>query len=481
MPEPTRNSESSSSTCRRQSGAQHIATPKLKDSCTACATSKVKCSKDKPTCARCTRRGLTCDYGLSKRTGRTSHATAQKQQQQRQQQQNQQNGSDRRGSQPAVPVANMRSDTDQFISPIDLQEPSMLSPSLMPDFSSDSSQTGLDQWNPDLWSTMFSQNGTGSNDAPSSTMQTQCGTGNDIDDLFNSLTSYSMLGEPADTTMSNQHPQAFSDTSSSISPFDQLTSVSDIGSQDFSNVDLSMVNCVPAVQQPVEPANCCLNVALGFMTQLCATATSTCTMPGSHNGNNALPTIDSVITENRQIVDQIVKILECPCSHDEYLLTIVHLVVFKVMAWYAAAARDKPSFDEDMNWSDQPSARPSRTRTYSEEVLQFPPSIDGYSSDGSDQGRMAAQLVLSELHRVQRLINLLSQRLESVRLRNHVASSGSSASLESIGEDSVVGGVSLSSTAGSPLSSPTFDQLEADLRKRLRAVSFETIDVLRRN
>ena len=147
---------------------------------------------------------------------------------------------------------------------------------------------------------------------------------------------------------------------------------------------------------------------------------------------------------------------------------------------YAAAAREKPSFDEDMNWTEQQSDRPSRTRTYSEEVLQFPPSIDGYSSDGSDQGRMAAQLVLSELHRVQRLVNLLSQRLESVRLRNHVASSGSSSSLDSIAEDSVVG-VSLSSTAGSPLSSPTFDQLEADLRKRLRAVSFETIDVLRRN
>lgn len=204
----------------------------------------------------------------------------------------------------------------------------------MPDFGSNSSQSGLDQWNADLWSNMLSQNESGTNDTPTSTMQTQCGTGNDIDDLFNSLTSYSMLGEQADTTMMNQHTQAFSDTSSSsISPFDQLTSVSDMGSQDFSNVDLSMVNCAPAVQQTVEPANCCLTVALGFMTQLCATATSTCTMPGSRNGTGTLPTIDSVITENRQIVDQIVKILECPCSHDEYLLTIVHLVVFKVMAW----------------------------------------------------------------------------------------------------------------------------------------------------
>ncbi|EME38895.1 AflR regulatory protein-like protein [Dothistroma septosporum NZE10] len=479
MPE-SRGSESSGSTSRRASGTQHIATPKLKDSCTACATSKVKCSKDKPTCARCTRRGLTCDYGLSKRTGRTSHATAQKQQQQRQQQQqSQQEAADRRVSQSAVPVANMLPDVDEFISPMSLQESSILSPTLMPDLSTSGSQAGLDQWNSDLWSTMFAPNEPSSNNTPANTMQTHGGNGNDIDHLFNDLTSYSMLGEPTDTAMSNQHTHTFSDTSSSISPFDQLTSVSDMGSQDFSNIDLSMTNCTPAIQQSVEPANCCLTVALGFMTQLCATASSSCTMPGSHNGNTTLPTIDSVITENRQIVDQIVKILECPCSHDEYLLTIVHLVVFKVMAWYAAAAREKPSLAEEINWTDQQSGRP-RSRTHSEEVLRFPPSIDGYSSDGSDNGRMAAQLVLSELHRVQRLVNLLSQRLEGVRLRNHVASSGSSSSLESIGEDSVVG-VSLSATAGSPLSSPTFDQLEADLRKRLRAVSFETIDVLRRS
>ncbi|KAI0395834.1 hypothetical protein F5Y17DRAFT_422439 [Xylariaceae sp. FL0594] len=43
---------------------------KFKDSCTNCAGAKVRCSKEKPRCARCTERGLECLYGLSYRYGR---------------------------------------------------------------------------------------------------------------------------------------------------------------------------------------------------------------------------------------------------------------------------------------------------------------------------------------------------------------------------------------------------------------------------
>ncbi|KAI1813276.1 hypothetical protein GGS20DRAFT_554208 [Poronia punctata] len=43
---------------------------KYKDSCTHCAGAKVRCSKEKPRCTRCTERGLECFYGLSYRYGR---------------------------------------------------------------------------------------------------------------------------------------------------------------------------------------------------------------------------------------------------------------------------------------------------------------------------------------------------------------------------------------------------------------------------
>jgi hypothetical protein len=43
---------------------------RLRDSCQACATSKTKCSKDKPQCIRCAKRGTSCQYLVTQRTGR---------------------------------------------------------------------------------------------------------------------------------------------------------------------------------------------------------------------------------------------------------------------------------------------------------------------------------------------------------------------------------------------------------------------------
>jgi hypothetical protein len=94
---------------------------------------------------------------------------------------------------------------------------------------------------------------------------------------------------------------------------------------------------------------------------------------------------------------------------------------------------------------------------------------------------MAAQLVLSELHRVQRLVNALSKRLESVRLRTgQAASSGSSSGTSSVGEAGEFGGLGLGGARAPPFSVPTFAQLEEDLRKRLKLLSTEIIDALRR-
>ncbi|KAI5926684.1 hypothetical protein F4810DRAFT_707224 [Camillea tinctor] len=56
-------------------GRQTRTRQKYKDSCKHCAGAKVKCSKEKPICARCTERGLACSYGLSHRYGRLPAAT----------------------------------------------------------------------------------------------------------------------------------------------------------------------------------------------------------------------------------------------------------------------------------------------------------------------------------------------------------------------------------------------------------------------
>lgn len=44
--------------------------PKLRASCDACAASKVKCSKNRPICTRCTATGMQCVYGVSRKHGK---------------------------------------------------------------------------------------------------------------------------------------------------------------------------------------------------------------------------------------------------------------------------------------------------------------------------------------------------------------------------------------------------------------------------
>ncbi|KAJ5751836.1 hypothetical protein N7520_008753 [Penicillium odoratum] len=45
-------------------------TQRLKDSCDKCSTSKVRCTKEKPSCARCDKLGYTCFYSPARRVGR---------------------------------------------------------------------------------------------------------------------------------------------------------------------------------------------------------------------------------------------------------------------------------------------------------------------------------------------------------------------------------------------------------------------------
>ena len=46
--------------------------PRLRDSCDACASAKVRCTKSKPTCTRCEKREICCQYTATKRAGRRS-------------------------------------------------------------------------------------------------------------------------------------------------------------------------------------------------------------------------------------------------------------------------------------------------------------------------------------------------------------------------------------------------------------------------
>ncbi|KAL5356065.1 aflatoxin regulatory protein-domain-containing protein [Aspergillus floccosus] len=243
----------------------------------------------------------------------------------------------------------------------------------------------------------------------------------------------------------------------------------------------------------LDSACTCLTRVLGLVGPLFPHGLGSCQSAKSISadaGNSPLPTLQSVIADNEKTLDAISSMLPCPCSHDGYLLALMSLIVFKVMGWYAAASRHTPSPRESSRSSSSFHSSGAGHHCQPSEQVQHAPAVVGsYCVDGEDQGRMAAQLVLSELHRVQRLVNVLSQRLKS-----HTARGGSSNSSHSADGSGGAGAgtPSGSSVDGSdpfsdrdrdltfPFPPSVLEQLEVDLRRRLRGLSAEIVDMLRR-
>ena len=570
---------------------------KLRDSCTDCASSKVKCSKEKPTCARCTRRGVTCTYMVSRRTGRTSSTAALSKGDPAQMwigpnglaasistgsarpsaramslsgssgpafgttrllggsstnhTNNTNNHSNNNGSNGG---SNNNHSTGTLRPSLRVASPLLshatLTVTLVHDTgqSAPESSAGIDTGtgtspDTDVWSSIFSPSTLMVDSAGLSPPLTTIGT--DVGDLFDMdhlhspmvLDCPEELASAATAIAEPDHqlvnPDLFGDMDLSVSDPDFASSAH----THASTFDWTLPSGSSGSSGTSTP-NCCFAIALDLLTRLFPNAASGCALPGDPAGSpdisSSCPasahaqarTIDSVVSENKQILESLTTLLDCPCSQDEYLISIMTLIALKVMGWYSAAAADDPLLTHSLTPTWPPTGTNSLLRTppsaasrstsptdrrprsasstssslltlapgsaapLAEHILRVPATVGNYCVAGQHQTRMAAQLVLSELHRVQRLVNALAGRLEGVRVRSAALGSRRSASsvslasagLLGVGSAACGGNGSASGGAGraAPVSEQTFCLLEEDLRKRLRVLSRETIDVLRR-
>lgn len=404
-----------------QSQRQISTRKRLKDSCNNCASMKVKCSKDKPSCTRCEDREIECSYSPSQRSGRRVLAA------------------------PSTTTA-------ASAEPISIESNIKLPNTNSSDLGSDDAQYSYFQQNPRIgdalpsWGgetmTNLSTDGTSFNSAKSSS-QTDAVMGNTgfvaLDPCFNG---------------SEFSPSA---------GFDNLDSLLN----NFGGIPFSSPPTPPSLNDNThhpffDDKKCgtagvhsCLTLALNILPIL-HIPPPTCTVASvrpSNRNPSPFPTIDHVISTNKAIMDSITMVLSCSCSLDEHLAFILSLIAFKVMAWYAAAARDVDDNDSD---HDSP--------TTCERVLHLPITVGNHRLEGHERSRMRAQLILSELHRVVRSVELLSKRFERARLRSSLP----------LGPGEEAAG-----TRSDWISASVFVQLEADLRKRLQAVTKETMTVLR--
>ena len=174
------------------------------------------------------------------------------------------------------------------------------------------------------------------------------------------------------------------------------------------------------------------------------------------------PEIDDVLATNKEIIDSIVRTLNCSCSRDTELALILTVIAFKIISWYSAVARS----DEVPSGSANNASKPAAER-----VSYMPITVGKYNLDREDKVRTRAQIALSELHRMVRLIELLSKSFGQVGQDTHMVG------LEERGDNDVCLEASKREAHNPPRAIGAV--LMTFLRSRIRSATNETMGILK--
>ncbi|OTA95481.1 hypothetical protein M434DRAFT_9729 [Hypoxylon sp. CO27-5] len=438
-----------SDSCRLTSPASTwplAATPssKLRDSCHACAVSKVKCHREKPSCSRCVKRGTVCAYVTTRRGGRKKPVATQK-------------DAISGGKASPYPVT------------VNTNHPSQPSPLAC---SAESTATNLEFMQPerpdshpsppldistDLNFTLFT-NLFGSEEQSLSPLLT---------DLLTDSGSF-------DVSFNVPEPSAadvFSDASLfGTSTVEGSSTVPDTANKEFALATTALnrrgnavatsdgeYGCWQDSQSEEKSCSSCLARALGLMQSLSPNDTT--------SGDGTPPTVQSVIQNNKQVLEAASAMMKCSCSEDGYVLAITSLIISKVLGWYYTAARKMSIAPNNHNKSTSSSSWPTPRSNKSQETPGYAVAAD-YCLDGEDQDRMKAQLVLGELHRVQSLVNQLGTKLKLLAEKKRGGTTTSDGYMEGEKMPSI--------------SAMVVDQVGTDLRNRLQWLSKHIIQRLNR-
>ncbi|KAH8705831.1 aflatoxin regulatory protein-domain-containing protein [Talaromyces proteolyticus] len=420
---------------------------KLRDSCDACATSKLKCSKEKPTCSRCAKRNIACEYVAMKRGGRKpgsrSHANSNR--------------------------ANIVSNAI-----INANFKTQLPPSLNNNFTPNSFTSGAEsvpsseithhspyQAIPSSSETFLTY--LSPTNHPLSSMNTDLSM-----EVYDSLASPMAQSFPdmADEVAIYNREFVSTTRDSSSNRSDGLSSAIPIFGDtisdffDFSAPDSPHNNRTSPIEHlqshrktyTFDKVCPCLFQALGLMKQLFPRPSRTfiTSVNQTVDKNACSPTLTSIISKNKTAIEAVDAMLQCPCSQDVYLLSIIVLIVSKVLGWYDIAASKVARLNDS-------SKALKRQQIINPIVFERDRGVDSETSS-----RMAAQLVLSELHLVRRVSNQLSLKLKSHRINVSEYAKNEDKELDLM-----------------PFSDATLDQLDLDLQKRLRTLSSKILDALR--
>jgi hypothetical protein len=435
------------------------ATTKLRDSCSACAASKVKCTKEKPSCSRCAKRGTTCDYLVTKRPGRKQPP----------------HSNDHSNTPPSINAIHAFDTFSWSTTPLSGSTPtSSASPVASVQHLSTTTANNIPPSSAELYHGLLSP-------IDSAFFSDLDPMNTDFGNFFAPPVSFPLLPDAPAVDLLNTPHTIFGDQNNNDNNNTSKDTVGDtiymFGSEGPINIQgghlpVAPPNLPPASSAPpaarpfptassvqphttrpteahkastiYSPPCSCLTRTLDLLKLLVARDASprgsSCDQMHDLDPEYQLATIDAVNTMNKQTIDALSRILQCACSTDTYLLTIASLVVFRILNGYA-------------------------------QVAHAPAAAHDIGYDGEDLRRVAAQSVLGELHLVQCLVNQLSSKLRACvpRKPDNPGFLNESPSPAKV------------SDMGSAFSCPLLDHLEPELRSRTRSLSSEIIASLQRD
>jgi len=127
---------------------------------------------------------------------------------------------------------------------------------------------------------------------------------------------------------------------------------------------------------------------------------------GDFNGSpSGLPTLEAVLSTNKSAVDKLFVLLGCPCSANPHFSTTIAFTIVKILSWYQA-----------ISGANQPENE-SAINTQMEAFALTPISLSEFRLDSEDEHTFRTQVVLTELRKVEKLIDKFSERY--IKNANH--------------------------------------------------------------
>ncbi|ORY18416.1 hypothetical protein BCR34DRAFT_583034 [Clohesyomyces aquaticus] len=403
---------------------------KLRESCEACATSKLRCSKEKPTCARCAKRNLSCKYVVTKRSNRK-----QEHRQNRTSAKLSGNSSTETEAlgHSTPPNCTPPSGIETYHGPDSLVSPPEACPALPPGDPSilpflNDTETEFHHCFLAPWPSVVTRR-----IDPESFRDSQS----------SSYFSHPEIGNNTSGINATFH-QCIESTTDELPLLLNSGSLLQVFAPEGEGGQLSIHKSIPM------PHSCLLRA----IEMLAKHVQSNSTEP-----ENSIPAMHSIINQNASLIIAFTEMFQCPCSQDGYLLAVMGLAALKMMSCYEMISSMCPIYDNDHCCSTA-GASPDIYSTHHDLSTQDRDAV---------QGSQWRQIILSELHRVQGLVDTYSERVKASMDFGGFNTPSSSVS----GNSSA-----LTSGLGFPLSANMLIQLEADLRTRLRTISLEIVSRL---